>query len=383
MASWEVPSVLLAFAPTILITGAVLSQSKHVGALVSMGDVVSRSDKIEGVALKSDKARHDLVYNSHDMIKDIDKLVFTVSCLDIALAFFWLGRSPETFYVWYSLNVPFLTYARYVLFKGQGRHYYLFDYCYFANALGLFYIFLTPKNATVFQLLFVSANGPLAWSVLAFNNSLVLHSFQHIISLCIHTAPMMLTHSLRWQGNSDAFVVESTAVNSSPAAMVWRGLLLFYLPWVFIYYTLVFVYLGDRIKKHGYETLFEYITKQAVGKQLLNLPDNTDKMLIRKAVYLSIHVLFGIVGMSFASLMYTKFLAHTSFTVAVGLAAAWNGAGFYGKVFATKYHFRNFNAILEEQRKSLRRLSASKQYNEKNQIKRSSSRKRQLVDEDE
>jgi hypothetical protein len=44
--------------------------------------------------------------------------------------------------------------------------------------------FLTETNKTqdVFQIVFVCANGPLAWAILAFNQSLVLHKWPQITS---------------------------------------------------------------------------------------------------------------------------------------------------------------------------------------------------------
>ena len=55
----------------------------------------------------------------------------------------------------------------------------------------------------LFQIVFMCANGPLAWSVLAFNHALIFHSWQHITSLVIHTSPMLLTYGIRWHGNID------------------------------------------------------------------------------------------------------------------------------------------------------------------------------------
>jgi hypothetical protein len=39
---------------------------------------------------------------------------------------------------------------------------------------------------------------PKAWSILAFNQALVLHQWQQVVSVFIHVAPMILTYGLRW-----------------------------------------------------------------------------------------------------------------------------------------------------------------------------------------
>jgi hypothetical protein len=49
-----------------------------------------------------------------------------------------------------------------------------------------------------FQIVFAAANGPLAWSILAFNQALVFHKWQNVTSVFIHISPMMLTYGLRW-----------------------------------------------------------------------------------------------------------------------------------------------------------------------------------------
>ena len=37
-----------------------------------------------------------------------------------------------------------------------------------------------------------------AWSVLAFNHSMIFHSFPHVTSAVVHLSPMILSYGLRW-----------------------------------------------------------------------------------------------------------------------------------------------------------------------------------------
>ena len=50
------------------------------------------------------------------------------------------------------------------------------------------------------------SNGPLAWAVLAFNNSLIFHSAQHMVSAFIHISPMLLSYCLRWHPGEEVVV---------------------------------------------------------------------------------------------------------------------------------------------------------------------------------
>ena len=51
----------------------------------------------------------------------------------------------------------------------------------------------------MFQVLFLVCNGPLAWSVLAFAQSLVFHSHAHMTSVFVHVSPMLLSYAIRWR----------------------------------------------------------------------------------------------------------------------------------------------------------------------------------------
>jgi hypothetical protein len=121
---------------------------------------------------------------------------------------------------------------------------------------------------------------------------------QHMISVFIHTSPMILTMALRWSkpcpGDSSRFAtVTPPNVSDSVPSLVYRGVLYFYLPWVLLYYLWVFVLLGDHVKRKGYSTLFDRVTGMALGKKLTSIRDKTQHELVRKAVYLLCHLAFG------------------------------------------------------------------------------------------
>ena len=410
----------LAFVPSLIVIGAVLKQSKNISALAQLGrcvavgagvrmgrrrrsirastgawgvgarlcpvrsfcfpaaficvcvcmhSVAGRSVELEGV-VREDVARKKAIDAEAEKIQDIDKMTFTLSAFNIGMTCFWFGRWPETFYLWHIPKVFVLTAVRWYLFKGEGKHYLLYDFCYWANGLSVFYTLFRPIDPICFQVLFLVANGPLAWSILAFSQSLVLHSMQHMISVFIHTSPMILTMALRWHkpcdGATSRFAtVPPPDVSASVPSMVYRGVAYFYLPWVVLYYLWVFVLMGEHVKRKGYSTLFDRITGMALGKKLASIRDQTHLELVRKAVYLLCHLGFGTLTMSFAALFYHNEAAHFTFclsilrfvltgmsvfailracailqlkmTVCLCSASAWNGASFYSKVWAQKY----------------------------------------------
>lgn len=70
------------------------------------------------------------------------------------------------------------------------------DFCYFVNVLSA--IGMVYPEPWFLKLNFVFANGPLAWAILAWRNSLVFHSVDKITSVFIHAFPALLTYCWRW-----------------------------------------------------------------------------------------------------------------------------------------------------------------------------------------
>ena len=109
-------------------------------------------------------------------------------------------------------------------FRKKKQHFLLVDFCYWANWLCLMYIWVLPKNTALFQVVFLCANGPLAWSVLAFNQSLVFHKWQQVVSVFIHVSPMLLTYGLRWFPSAEFAVCDDPPACDSvhSADMIWN-----------------------------------------------------------------------------------------------------------------------------------------------------------------
>jgi len=55
------------------------------------------------------------------------------------------------------------------------RHYYLLDLCYYGNTLLLIHLWLLPRSYLLARTTFALNSGPLAFTILAFRNSLVYH----------------------------------------------------------------------------------------------------------------------------------------------------------------------------------------------------------------
>ena len=61
----------------------------------------------------------------------------------------------------YSPKAIVFCLARWNDFRKSKQHYLLYDFCYWANAALLLYLWVLPHSAILFQIVFLAANGPL------------------------------------------------------------------------------------------------------------------------------------------------------------------------------------------------------------------------------
>ena len=59
-------------------------------------------------------------------------------------------------------------------------------------------MFLCSQDPTLFQVVFVLCNGPLATAIIMWHNSLVFHDWDKMTSVCIHLLPALVTFARRW-----------------------------------------------------------------------------------------------------------------------------------------------------------------------------------------
>ncbi len=60
---------------------------------------------------------------------------------------YWLGASPSTFHLLYTCEALALFALRWAIYRSKGWHYYLYDFCYYANLLLLLHLWLLPRAA--------------------------------------------------------------------------------------------------------------------------------------------------------------------------------------------------------------------------------------------
>lgn len=264
-----------------------------------------------------------------------DQLAFTVSVVNLVTMAYFIGVLPQYYYIYHCFAGFLLIGSRWWSFKQQKQHYYLYDFCYWANLLTLVYCLVLPQNTTLFRIIFMMANGPLGFAIATFTNSLIFHSAAHMTSVFIHASPAVLVFTIRWYP-SKFKVCENwpSCDDTTVASLFYDPFVLFYLVWAVGYFLWVYVLMGRRIKDRGYETLFAYVIDQKPMRFVKNLSSND---WVQKLAYSGIHAVFALATMVAALFTWNWFHVNLAFLWWLLLVAAWNASGFYFHVFAKRY----------------------------------------------
>eukprot|EP00887_Chlorella_sp_A99_P004760 scaffold4.g4760.t1 len=296
------------------------------------------------------------------------KLTFVLSTLLSFLAAYWLGRSPETFHRLYTAQARavlrpararlppavVLFALRWATYRWQRFHYYLLDFCYFANLLLLAQLWLWPTSVPLIRVCFAFNCGPLLWSIVLFRNSLVFHSLDKITSHFMHWFPALVSWATRWHPSPTLQARAAAALDADPAlraqweaAGLWELCLLPMLPyllWAVLYYIKIFVVSSQRIRDRGYHTLFSYITSRRSLYSKARCLAATAEMVVlhspkrlQPLVYMAVHLLLTATAQTAGWLWWHSHLAHTALLSLVFAVSSYGGATFYFDYFARKY----------------------------------------------
>ncbi|KAG2436955.1 hypothetical protein HXX76_006471 [Chlamydomonas incerta] len=272
-----------------------------------------------------------------------DKLTFLLGVSMLWCCAFWLGRSPSTFYLLYGGVGGVLMAARWASYFSRKWHYYLYDFCYYANLLLVLQLWLLPRWAPLAKVTFSYNTGPLAWSIITFRNSLVFHDLDKVTSLFLHLVPALVSWSLRWYGDPARFGPPPEATEQQRERWHRAGGLsnvllpmASYVVWAVAYYLKIFVFSRAKIQQRGYRTLFNYVTSQKKGT--FHAIARRIPPPLQPPVYLFLHLCFCMTTFLVALGCWYSFWAHTALLAAVASASIWHGGSYYFEVFARKYH---------------------------------------------
>ena len=272
---------------------------------------------------------------------------------------FLLGKYPKTHFLTFVsvlLPVHFIIRVFYNVSKRQG--FFLTDFCYFANAALFVFIHFTPKNETLFRMVYIHANGPLAAAIFVFRCTFAIHKPDMLTGVLIHVVPFVATNLIRWQlipeeahlPEDERFfcsLTDPSDLNWSnyfyqmvavPMMAYWcwltaHGILVFYIYWDYIYETKQSTMYTLYWEKKWAVRVFKWASTLTISK-LLNrgTPEKC-----APTCFCIAHSLFQLAALPVAMLAFKFYWVAMLASLFWIWCAFYNGACYYMDWFASKY----------------------------------------------
>jgi len=306
---------------------------------------VEVDDEQTEIEAAAEKLRSDMMSE-----KMFGKLAFTIGVTNMLLSLFLFLQHFYFFIYFYSIKVPILFAVRFVLYYQSKNHYFMLDFCYFGNLLMMAFLWpnilkISTSEPWLFLVVWGVINGPVAWAVVGFGNSLVFHSIDKTTSLFLHLTPTMVSYVVRWHLQKDFNVCEpgegACSLGYQFTYIVGGGCLYFF-SHGFLYYLVVqcfcmrcnkeFAEGKDESGQQAYWTSFRYLTRRKdslITRLVFSLGSGAAPY-----IWGGINVCCAAATMLLSVLMYNYQIVHTTFGVMLVLYATWAGANFYYEVFS-------------------------------------------------
>ncbi|XP_004144017.1 uncharacterized membrane protein C776.05 isoform X1 [Cucumis sativus] len=271
----------------------------------------------------------------------INKVTHLLGVLGFGGFCFILGARPQDIpYVYCFFYVTFVP-LRWIYYRFKKWHYYLLDFCYYANTIFIVDLLLYPKNEKLFMICFSFAEGPLAWAIIVWRCSLVFSSFDKIVSVLIHLIPGLVFFTIRWwnEATFEAMHPEGTSRRASwpyveDKSYLWTWLFLVplvaYTLWQILYFLIVNVLRRQRfLRDPEVMTSYRELSKRAqktnnVWWKLSGLLGDQNRLLM----YILFQGIFTVLTMALAVPIFLSYRLHVVFQLLKVSAAVWNGGSF-------------------------------------------------------
>ncbi|KAI7871209.1 hypothetical protein BDF14DRAFT_1764356 [Spinellus fusiger] len=283
-----------------------------------------------------------------------DKISFVVgvsnTCVTPALAL----RKPLWLPLFYTLQVLTLIALRYIIYRSKRWHYFVFDLCYYVNAMVMLFLWAYPSSTALFITAFCLTNGPVAWAVITWRNSLVFHSLDKVTSVCIHMFPPLVTYVIRWMptllcddNDPTRSIVERQRNAQFPAlaslsriefgqAMLYSNAA--YILWQTLYFLFIMVGRREKVESGLRLTSYSWLLNDTHGKK--GFIQRTAFIFGEKYklyMFMLLQLVYNIVTIVPTYYLYTHFWLHTAFLITMFASSVWNGANYYIEVFSRRY----------------------------------------------
>jgi hypothetical protein len=291
------------------------------------------------------------------VIRQIDKVSFCAGVYGLMMTEYIATRAPEKFWLFYAVAMPGVFLARAVYYRMIRWQYFLYDFCYFANASAMMFLWRWKKSATVFRCIFAFANGPVLLAIPLWRNSLVFHSVDKVSSIFVHAMPCLMTWCGRWYGfGNDVNRLSVRELGADVSVLTGCLDLMVYPMFAYLFWQALYLAkteLIDRVKLVSDPALMtslrwlasdrnssanKYALKMMRGIGLFGADEFFDAESIKtKFVFVMLQLGYTIVTFIPIPLCYSNYYAHTALMWAAFGSSVYNGAVYYIDVFSRRY----------------------------------------------
>ncbi|XP_043706704.1 glycerophosphocholine acyltransferase 1 isoform X1 [Telopea speciosissima] len=288
----------------------------------------------------------------------INKVTHLMGVMGFGAFCFLLGSRPQDIPYVYCLFYVIFVPLRWIYYRFKKWHYYLLDFCYYANTIFLVMLLIYPRNEKLFMVCFSFAEGPLAWALIVWRCSLVFSSLDKIVSVLIHLLPGIVFFVIRWwdPATFEAMRPDGNAghraswpyVESKSYLWTWLFVvpLVAYTLWQVLYFLIVNVLRRQRLLRDPeVMTSYRELSKKAqkannIWWRLSGLLGDQNRMFM----YILLQALFTVATMALTVPIFLSYKLHVSFQILKVSATIWNGGSFLLEVMPRQ-------VILKEKKK--------------------------------
>ncbi|XP_042414683.1 glycerophosphocholine acyltransferase 1-like [Zingiber officinale] len=307
------------------------------------------------VFLRSQRIVYKLAKRAEEQHKRfIFKATYLLCVLGYGAFCFILGAWPQDVPLIYCLLYIMVVPLRWVYYLSKKWHYYLLDFCYYANTFFLITILFYPKNEKLFMVCFSFAEGPLAWALVVRRCSLVFISIDKIVGVLIHLVPGIVFFTIRWWNPEPMSPQGRTAAwpEVEENAFLWTWLfavpLAAYTMWQLLYFLIADALSWQQFLISDPEVITSYreLPKKAQKADIWWRLSSLLGDKYRPTMNILIQTIFTAATMALSVLIFLSYEMHLAFQVLMLSATVWNGGSFIWDTFLIPKQ-----AILKEQKK--------------------------------
>lgn len=308
-----------------------------------------------------------IAHQAEEHERFINKVTHFCGVLGFGAFCFILGARPQdipyVYCLFYFIFVP----LRWIYYRFKKWHYYLLDFCYYANTIFLITLLFYPKNEKLFMVCFSFAEGPLAWALIVWRCSLVFSSVDKLVSVLIHLLPGIVFFTIRWWDPAffAAMHPEGTAQRASwpyveSKSYLWTWLFLVplaaYTIWQILYFFVVNVLRRQRLLRDP-EVMTSYRELSKKAEKANNMWWRLSGLLgeqNRLFMYILLQALFTVATMALTVPIFLSYRLSVIFQLLKVSATTWNGGSFLLDVMPRQ-------VILKEKKKTETQLERTQE----------------------